>query len=59
MRKKNDKDMKEKSDLGSKLKRFCWINEKYLNELENISGRVASFHIKLKGLNNSNHNMQQ
>ena len=30
-----------------------------MNELENSSGQVASFHIKLKGLNNTNHQMQQ
>ena len=55
MRKKNEKAMTENVDLESKLERFCWINEKDLNKLENSSGQVASFHIKLKGLNNYNH----
>ena len=59
MRNKNDKAMTEKADLESKLKRFRWINEKALNKLENSSGQVASFHIKLKGLNNYNHQFQQ
>ena len=35
------------------------MNEKYLNKLENSSGQVGSLHIKLKGLNNANHQMQQ
>ena len=34
MRNKNDKAMTEKADLEVKLKRFCWINEKYLKNLK-------------------------
>ena len=59
MRKKNDKSMIGEADIENKLKCFCWINEKALNELKNSSGQVASFHIKLTGLNNANHQMQQ
>ena len=59
MRKKNDKYMTGKADLEIKLKHFRWINEKALNELENVSGEVASFHFKSKGLNNANHQTQQ
>ena len=59
MRNKNDKAMIEKADLEIRLKRFFWINKKDFNKLENSSGQVASFHIKLKGLNNANHHMQQ
>ena len=59
MRKKNDKYMTENVDVEIKLKHFRWINEKYLNELENISGQVASFHMKVKGLKNANHQMHQ
>ena len=59
MRKKNYKAITEKPDLESKLKKSRWINQKYLNELENSLGQVACFHIKLKGLNNANHQMQQ
>ena len=59
MRKKNDKAMTEKDDIEIKLERFCWINETGLNKLENSPGQVASFHIKLKVLDNSNHQMQQ
>ena len=55
MRKKNDKATTEKADLESKVKRFSWINEKTLNELENSSGQVASLHKKFKVLNNANH----
>ena len=55
IRKKNYKAMTGKADLEIKLKHFCWINEKALNELENISGQVTSFRMKLKGLNNANH----
>ena len=51
--------MTEKSGLERKLKRLCWINEKYLNKLENSSGKVVSFYIKLKCLNNANNQMQQ
>ena len=57
MRKKNDKAMIEKTGLESKLNFFCWINKKALNKLENSSGQVAFLHIKLKGLNNTNHQM--
>ena len=32
-RKENDNAVTEKADLESKLKRFCWINEKSLNKL--------------------------
>ena len=59
MRKKNEKCMTGKADLEIKLKHFRWINEKSLNELKNISGQVASFRMKLKGLNNDNHQTQQ
>ena len=59
MRKRNDKTMTENADLESNLIRFRWANEKYLNKLGNSSGQVDSFHIKLKGLNNENHQMQQ
>ena len=59
MRKRNDKTMTENADIESNLIRFRWTNEKYLNKLGNSSGQVASFHIKLKGLNNENHQMQQ
>ena len=55
IKKKNDKSMTEKADIESKLNRFFWINKKALNEFENISGQEASLHIKIKGLNNSNH----
>ena len=58
MRKKNDKAMTENSDLQSKLNFFCLINERALNNIENSSGQVASFRIKLKGLNNANHQMK-
>ena len=58
MRNKNDKAMIEKADLEIRLKRFFWINKKDFNKLENSSGQVASFHIKLKGLNNANHQMK-
>ena len=51
--------MTEKVDIESKVKRFCWINEKALNKLENSSGQVASFQIKLKILNNAYHQMKQ
>ena len=59
MRKKNDKSMAEKADLEIKINRFCWINEKSLNEIENSSCQIASFHIKPKVLKNANHQMQQ
>ena len=59
MRGVNKKSMTEKADLQSKIKRFCWISDKYFNKLENSSGRVASIHTKLKCLNNANHQMQQ
>ena len=59
MRKKHEKDMTEKADKESMLKRDCWINEKALNKIDNSSGQVASFCIKLKGLNNAYHWMQQ
>ena len=42
MRKKNDKAITNKADLDSKLKSFCWINEKYLNKLENSLCKLAS-----------------
>ena len=58
MRKKHEKDMTEKADTESMLKRYCWINEKALNKIENSSGQVAYFHMKIKGLNNVNHNIQ-
>ena len=58
-RKKNDKVMIGKADIEIKIKHSCWINEKSLNELKNISGQVASFRMKLKGLNNANHQTQQ
>ena len=59
MRKKNEKAMTGKAYLESKLKSFLWINEKSLNDLGNISGQVSSFRIKLTGLNNANHQIQQ
>ena len=59
MRKKNDKAITEKADIESKLKRFRLINKKALNKLENSWGQLAYIHVKLKGLNNSNHQMQQ
>ena len=34
MMKRNDKAMTEKADLERNLKCFCWINKKYLNDLE-------------------------
>ena len=40
MRNKNDKYMTEKADLESKIKRFGWINEKALKNIENSSGQV-------------------
>ena len=59
MRRKNDKAMTEKADIECNIKHFCWINKNSLNNLENISVQITSFHIKLKGLNNTNHQMQQ
>ena len=58
-RKKNQRSLTEKDYVERKLEGFFWINEKFLNELENSPGQVASFHIKHKGLNNSNHQIQQ
>ena len=58
-RKKHAKAISVKTGLYSKLNYFCWINEKYLNKLENSSVRVASFYIKLKVLNNKNLQMQK
>ena len=57
MRKKNDKSMTKKAALESKFKSFHSINGKSSNELKNSSGQIVSFHINLKGLNNSNHQM--
>ena len=51
--------MAEKYDIECKIKRFRWINEKYMNELENSSGQLASFYIKLKVLKNSKHQMKK
>ena len=51
--------MTEKANLDSNLERLHWINEKALSKIENSSYQVASFHIKLKLLNNANHQMQQ
>ena len=51
--------MTEKANLDSNLERLHWINEKASSKIENISYQVASFHIKLKLLNNANHQMQQ
>ena len=51
--------MIDNAGLESKLKRFLYINEKALNKLENSSGQVAYFYIKLKGLNHDNHQIQQ
>ena len=58
-RKKNEKYMIKKFHIQRKLKRFLWINETALNKFENISGQIASFQIKPKGLNNFNHQIQQ
>ena len=51
--------MTGKADIEIKKNHFCWINDKALNKLENSSSQVDSFYTKIKGLNNSNHQMQQ
>ena len=58
-RKENYKAMAEKDDLENKLKLFCWINDKALKHFESSPVKLASFHIKIKGLNNANNQMQK